>query len=196
MRFFKRGGKKAKGRGRDQEFEEVALPHMNALYGLALRMTRNSSDAEDLVQETFIRAYRFFDRFQEGTNCRAWLFKILYHTYINLYRKKKRNLETMSLDEVESYLPYLSSAGESANPNPEEGLLRKRTAEEVRKALEELPEEFRIAVILSDMEELSYKEIAEVMECPIGTVMSRLYRGRKLLRKILIKRIIRRDGFL
>lgn len=184
MRFFKRSGKEAKEEERDREFEKAALPHMDALYGLALRMTRNPADAEDLVQETYIRAYRFFDRFREGTNCRAWLFKILYRNYINLYHKRARNPETVSLDKVEPYLPKLSSDDRSAFPNPEEGLLRKRTAEEVRKALEELPEEFRAAVILSDMEGLSYQEIAEVMDCPIGTVMSRIHRGRKLLQKI------------
>ena len=183
MRFFKGGGKKAKER--DRAFEEATLPQMNALYGLALRMTRNPSDAEDLVQETYIRAFRFFDHFEEGTNCRAWLFKILYHTHINLYRKRARNLETVSLDEVEPYLSQLSSAGESAYPTPEEGLLRKRTAEQVRKAVEELPDEFRLVVILSDLEGLSYKEISEVIDRPLGTVMSRLHRGRKLLQKIL-----------
>jgi RNA polymerase sigma-70 factor, ECF subfamily len=161
---------------------------MSSLYAAALRMTRNPADAEDLVQETYLRAYRGFGGFEEGTNLKAWLYRILTNTYINTYRAKKRRPEESDLDDVEDLYLYrrlgsfqLASLGRSA----EEDLLETYTDDEVKSAIESLPEQFRMAVLLADVEGFSYKEIAEILDIPIGTVMSRLHRGRKGLQKKL-----------
>lgn len=170
------------------EFAELAMPYMSALYSAALRMTRNPSDAEDLVQETYLRAYRGFGGFQEGTNLKAWLYKILTNTFINTYRAKKRRPEQEQLDDVEDFYLYRRLGGleaVDADRSPEAEVLDAIPEDAVKRALEDLPEQFRIAVLLADVEGFSYKEIAEITDVPIGTVMSRLHRGRKALQRRL-----------
>jgi RNA polymerase sigma-70 factor (ECF subfamily) len=151
-------------------------------------MTRNPSDAEDLVQETYLKAYRAFGSFQEGTNLKAWLYKILTNTFINTYRAKKRRPDQTELDEVEDLYLFRRLGGleaVAAGRSAEEEVLDSITDAEVKAAVEALPEGFRLAVLLADVEGFSYKEIAEILDIPIGTVMSRLHRGRKSLQKTL-----------
>jgi RNA polymerase sigma-70 factor (ECF subfamily) len=170
------------------QFAELAMPYMHGLYTAALRMTRNPSDAEDLVQETYLRAFRGFGGFQEGTNLKAWLYKILTNTYINIYRAKKRRPEQEALDDLEDFSLYRRLGGleaVDADRGPEAEVLDAIPEESVKQALEDLPENFRMAVLLADVEGFSYKEIAEIMDVPIGTVMSRLHRGRKQLQRRL-----------
>ena len=162
---------------------------MPSLYAAALRMTRNPSDAEDLVQETYLRAYRGFEGFEEGTNLKAWLYRILTNTYINSYRAKE-------LDEVEDLYLYRRIGGleaAMAGRSAEDELLERFTDAEVKEALESLPENFRMAVLLADVEGFAYKEIAEILDIPIGTVMSRLHRGRKALQKQLYEFAVERN---
>ena len=169
-------------------FAEQAMPHMGSLYSAALRMTRNPADAEDLVQETYLKAYRAFGGFEEGTNLKAWLYRILTNTFINAYRAKKRRPEQTELDEVENLYLFRRLGGleaVAAGRSAEEEVLESFTDSEVKAAIEALPENFRLAVLLADVEGFSYKEIAEIMQIPIGTVMSRLHRGRKALQKAL-----------
>jgi RNA polymerase sigma-70 factor, ECF subfamily len=169
-------------------FAEQAMPLMDSLYGAALRMTRNQSDAEDLVQETFLKAYRGFGGFQEGTNLKAWLYRILTNTYINIYRSKKRRPDETDLAEVEDLYLYRRLGGleaATAGRSAEDELLELFSEAEVKDAVESLPENFRMAVLLADVEGFAYKEIAEILDIPIGTVMSRLHRGRKALQKQL-----------
>jgi len=167
---------------------EQAGEHMPSLYAAALRMTRNPADAEDLVQETYLKAYRSFDSFQQGTNLKAWLYKILTNTFINAYRARRRRPEQTELDEAEDLYLYRRLGGleaVAAGRSAEEEVMDLFTDAEVKEALESLPEQFRMAVLLADVEGFSYKEIADIMEVPIGTVMSRLHRGRKQLQKRL-----------
>ena len=169
------------------EFETEALRHLDALYRTALRMTRSEADAEDLVQETYIRAFRFRDQFTLGTNMKAWLFRILTNTFINTYRRKTAQPEVTDLDGIDEFSLYRRMADDraaSTSPDPEAELLNSVVDTEVTNALEELPEKFRTTVLL-DVEGFSYKEIAEMLAIPIGTVMSRLHRGRKFLQKRL-----------
>jgi len=169
------------------EFEAEALRHLDALYRTALRMTRSEADAEDLVQETYIRAFRFRDQFTLGTNMKAWLFRILTNTFINTYRRKSAQPEVTDLEGVDEFSLYRRMADDraaSSSPDPEAELLKGVVDTEVTDALEELPEKFRTTVLL-DVEGFSYKEIAEMLGIPIGTVMSRLHRGRKFLQKRL-----------
>jgi RNA polymerase sigma-70 factor (ECF subfamily) len=168
------------------DFEREALPHLPALYAAALRMTRHEKDAEDLVQDALLRAYRFFDTFEAGTNCKAWLFRILTNVFCNRYREREREHEIMNEAEASSanVEQFLAGAGADA-ADAESALLGHMVSADVEKALASLPPDFRMAVILADLEDFSYKEIAEIMECPAGTVMSRLYRGRKLLQQLL-----------
>jgi RNA polymerase sigma-70 factor (ECF subfamily) len=169
-------------------FAELAMPYMSALYAAALRMTRNPSDAEDLVQETYLRAYRGFEGFQEGTNLKAWLYRILTNTFINTYRAKKRRPEQTELDDVEDFYLYRRLGGleaADANRSTESEVLESIPDDEVKAALESIPEQFRMAVILADVEGFSYKEIADILDVPIGTVMSRIHRGRRALQKEL-----------
>jgi RNA polymerase sigma-70 factor (ECF subfamily) len=169
-------------------FAEQAMPLMDSLYSAALRLTRNPADAEDLVQETYLKAYRGFGGFQEGTNLRAWLYRILTNTFINTYRSKKRRPEETELDEVEDLYLYRKLGGLEAatvGRSAEDELMDWFTDAEVKDAVEALPEQFRMAVLLADIEGFSYKEIAEILDIPIGTVMSRLHRGRKALQRRL-----------
>jgi RNA polymerase sigma-70 factor (ECF subfamily) len=169
-----------------QEFEQVALPHADALYSFALKMTRSRKDAEDLVQDTFLRAYRFFHRFEPGTNCRAWLFRILKNTYINSYRKGKRTPDHVDWGQVEDY--YDSVATDDVlkrHKTPEEELLEGSLDQRVEEAIASLPAEYRAVVLLNFAEDMSYKEISQALEIPMGTVMSRLHRGRKILQRKL-----------
>ena len=169
-------------------FAEQAMPLMSSLYTAALRMTRNPADAEDLVQETYLKAYRAFASFEAGTNLKAWLYRILTNTYINTYRAKKRRPEQADVDEVEDLYLYRRLGGlegATAGRSAEDELLDHLTEGEVKEAIEELPEQFRMAVLLADVEGFSYKEIAEILDIPIGTVMSRLHRGRRALEKRL-----------
>ena len=165
-------------------FEREVLPILPSLYGTALRLTRNPQDAEDLVQETYLRAYRGFAGFREGTNVRAWMYRILTNTFINAYRKKQREPVTVADDDIEDWYLYDRLAGTTVG-SAESEVLERLPDEDVQRALEALPEGFRMAVLLADVEGFSYKEIAEIMEVPIGTVMSRLHRGRKALQKAL-----------
>ncbi len=169
-------------------FAEQAMPLMSSLYSGALRMTRNPADADDLVQETYLRAYRGFGGFQEGTNLKAWMYRILTNTYINAYRAKQRRPDETDLDEVEDLYLYRRLGGLEAarsGRSAEDELMDTFSEAEVKTAIEELPENFRMAVLLADVEGFSYKEIAEILDIPIGTVMSRLHRGRKALQKAL-----------
>lgn len=164
------------------------MPFMDGLYSAALRMTRNAADAEDLVQETFLRAYRGYPRFEEGTNLRAWLYRILTNTFINSYRSRQRRPAESDLGDVEDLYLYRRLGGlETAQRgrSAEDELMDLVTDSEIKDALEQLPEQFRIVVLLADVEQFSYKEIAEILDIPIGTVMSRLHRGRKALQKLL-----------
>ena len=169
-------------------FADQAMEYMAPLYSAALRMTRNPADAEDLVQETYLKAYRGFGGFTEGTNLKAWLYRILTNTYINSYRAKKRRPDETELDEVEDLYLYRRLGGleaVTAGRSAEDELMDFFTDHEVKDAIEALPEQFRMAVLLADVEGFSYKEIAEILDIPIGTVMSRLHRGRKALQKRL-----------
>ena len=171
------------------KFAELAMPYMDALYSGALRMTRNPSDAEDLVQETYLRAYRGFGGFQEGTNLKAWLYKILTNTYINIYRAKKRRPEQETLDDVEDFYLYRRIGGleaVDADRSPEAEVLDSIPETAVTEAVEALPEQFRMAVLLADVEGFSYNDIAEITNVKKGTVMSRMFRGRRLLQKALV----------
>ena len=171
-----------------EQFTADAMQYAPQLFSTALRMTRNRSDAEDLVQETYIKGWRSFRTFQEGTNLRAWLFRIMTNTYINKYNAQKRKGTEVELDDVEELFLYkrLGSIDQSQlSSSAEDQMLELFTDVEVKSALEELPEDFRIPVLLSDVDGFSYKEISEMLEIPIGTVMSRLHRGRKAMQKML-----------
>jgi RNA polymerase sigma-70 factor (ECF subfamily) len=167
-------------------FQADVLSHLDALYGVACRLTRNPLEAEDLVQDSLLKAIRARRQYEPGTNLKAWLLKILTNTFINKFRRG--GLERVVLDGPDADPladGWVSAASMRALRDPESQALRPILAAEIERALEQLPEEFRLAVVLSDVEELSYKEIAQVMSCPVGTVMSRLHRGRRLLQKAL-----------
>jgi RNA polymerase sigma-70 factor (ECF subfamily) len=169
-------------------FQAQAMQYMDSLYSAALRMTRNRSDAEDLVQETYLKAYRAYGGFEEGTNLRAWLYRILTNTYINAYRAKQRHPVVEEVEDVEELYLYRRFAGADGiiSPSAEEEVLKGITDTAMKEALESLPDSFRMVVLLADVEGFSYKEIAEIVEAPIGTVMSRLHRGRRALEKALL----------
>lgn len=178
-------------RDKGSEFQRAALEHLDALYGTALRLTRHASEAEDLVQDTLVRAYRFQHHFEPGTNLKAWLLRILTNTFINHYRRSARERKVLEHEEGspvgDGVMSRTAMRGLlDANTVAQEGLLR----EEIAAALDELPEDYRVMILLADIEELSYKEIAEAVGVPIGTVMSRLHRARKLMQKRLIQQAV------
>jgi RNA polymerase sigma-70 factor, ECF subfamily len=171
---------------KDSIFEREAMPHTRALYGAAMRLTRNPDDAQDLVQETLLKAYRAFDQFEPGTNCKAWMFRILTNAFINKYRRRTKEREILEGNErqaAEHNLVHLPS--KRATLDPEGFMVDQCLGDEVIAALEAVPVDFRTVVILSDIEGFSYKEIADICEVPVGTVMSRLFRGRRILQERL-----------
>ena len=177
------------------DFERDAMQYTRQLYSAAMRMTRNPSDAEDLVQETFLKAYRAYHTFEEGTNLKAWLYRILTNTYINKYRKEARRPSEVDLGSVEDlYLYRRIGSEESAEAarTTEDRVLDGLVESDIKKAVEDLPENFRLPVLLADLEGFSYKEIAEILDVPIGTVMSRLHRGRKAMQKSLWEFAVKR----
>ena len=169
-----------------ERFERDVMPLMSGLYGAALRMTRNPADAEDLVQDTYLRAYRGFAGFQEGTNLKAWLYRILTNSFISTYRKKQRQPQIAEgPDDIDEWYLFDKLGARNVEDSAESEVLDRIPDEAVKAALESLPENFRLPVLLADVEGFSYKEIADIMQTPIGTVMSRLHRGRKALEKAL-----------
>jgi RNA polymerase sigma-70 factor (ECF subfamily) len=167
-------------------FQEQALPFMDQLYGAAMRMTKNPADASDLVQETFVKAFAAFGQFEQGTNLKAWLYRILTNTFINVYRKRQRDPYQGSTDELEEWqLGNAESATSSSSRSAEAEAIDRMPASAVKDALQSIPEDFRLAVYFADVEGFSYQEIADIMKTPVGTVMSRLHRGRRLLRDLL-----------
>lgn len=168
------------------DFEVEALSYMNQLYAAAMRMTRNPADAEDLVQETYAKAFAGRERFEPGTNLRAWLYRIQTNAFINIYRKRQREPQRTDSDSIEDWhLARAASHSSGGLASAEEHALDGIGDVDIREALAQLPDDFRMAVYLSDVEGFAYKEIAEIMDCPVGTVMSRLHRGRKMLRELL-----------
>lgn len=176
-----------------KEFETEALPHMSALYSFAVRLTRDRDDAADLVQETYLKAFRFFDKFERGTNCKAWLFRILKNSYINRFRKTSKAPDTVEYDAIEEFYETIRDSSVETSVL-EEQVFDNALDDEVAKAIESLPEEFRTVIILCDIESFTYEEIAEFIDCPIGTVRSRLHRARKLLAGSLAE-YARKRGF-
>ncbi len=163
-----------------KDFEREALPHMDALYNFALRITGDSDDADDLVQETFLKAFWFFDKFEKGTNCKAWLFRIMKNTYINTYRKQTREPEKVDYDDVENYFENIKSPA-AGSAHLEKEIYENLLDDELSAAISSLPEDFRTVIILCDIEGFGYEEIADFVDCPVGTVRSRLHRARKML---------------
>jgi RNA polymerase sigma-70 factor (ECF subfamily) len=170
---------------RHREFEREALPHTDLLYNYALRMTNRPADADDLLQETFLKAYRFWDKYEPGTNIRAWLFRIMKNSYINRYRKETKEPATVDYNEIENFYATVKDRASDSN-DLQETLYGNLLDDDVASAVSDLPEDFRTVVILCDIEGLSYEEIAGFVDIPLGTVRSRLHRGRKLLRERLL----------
>ena len=187
----------AAAREKRAEFERQALVHTDALFGAAYRLTRNARDAEDLVQDSLLRAYRFWESFEQDSNCKAWLLRIVTNTFINEYQRKKRSREVLDAASAEQDATdgVLMHAEATDRRSPERALLERSVSDDVQRALESLPDDFRTAVVLCDVQGLSYKEIADIMGTPIGTVMSRLHRGRRQLRDLLTD-TARERGFI
>ncbi len=189
--------KEMTGHHKGWDFEAAAMPFVDALYNTAYRMTRNPEDAEDLVQETYLKAYRYYDKFEEGTNFKAWLFKIMKNTFINNYRKRQQAPVLSDFADIEESFETQVSEDTSRQQlkNPEEELLENVLDQDVQRALDQLPPDYRMVVLLADLEGFSYKEIADILEVPVGTVMSRLYRGRRLLEAAMLE-FAREHGYL
>lgn len=166
-------------KARREEFEREALPYVSQLYTAAVYLTKDKTEAEDLVQDTYLSAFRFFDKFQPGTNCKVWLLSIVRHLFINRYWQKKREPEIIDWGKVE--VVYESMVEREKGPTPESLLFSKQRYVDIERALKKLPEEFRTALVLVDIEELTYEEAAQVMGCPVGTIRSRVSRGRRML---------------
>jgi RNA polymerase sigma-70 factor (ECF subfamily) len=166
-------------------FEQTALVHLDFLYNVAVKITRNEDDAQDLVQETFLRAFRFFDKYEPGTNCKAWLYRILKNTFINRYRQQHRRPNEVDFDAIEETHEVQVKHTGLKPGDPEESFMNNMLRTDVRQALEKLPADYREALFLSLVEGFSYREIAEMVGCPIGTVMSRIHRARKLMQRSL-----------
>lgn len=163
-----------------EEFEREAVPHMDSLYNFALKMTGDSDDANDLIQETYLKAFRFWDKFEKGTNCKAWLFRIMKNTYINTYRKQTKEPDKVDYEDVENFYENIKpSSTDSAHL--EKDIYDNLLDDELSEAITSLPEDFRTVVILCDIEGYTYDEIANFIDCPVGTVRSRLHRARKML---------------
>lgn len=176
---------------RRAEFERVAMVHAGALYGTALRLTHNERDAEDLVQDALLSAYKSFDQFEPGTQCKAWLFKILTNAFINKYRRRVLETNVAQAMQREGETGVMSADAKRSARDAEERLSYSLMGSAIQQALSDLPDEFRLAVVLCDVEEFSYREIADIMDCPVGTVMSRLHRGRRLLQTALREHALR-----
>lgn len=176
---------------RRAEFERVALVHASALFGTAVRLTHNERDAEDLVQDALLSAYKSFEQFEPGTQCKAWLFKILTNTFINKYRRRVLESNVAQAMQRDGETGVMSADAKRSARDAEETLSYALMGGAIQRALADLPDEFRLAVVLCDVEEFSYREIADIMDCPVGTVMSRLHRGRKLLQTALREHALR-----
>lgn len=175
-------------------FESDALQHLDSLYNSALKLTYNEEDAKDLVQETFLKAFRFFDQYEPGTSCKAWLYKILKNTFINKYRKKIRQPEQVDFDSVEPFVELIKDKNFQDSKSLDVGILNSFLSDEINEALSRLSYDFRMVLLLSDIEGFSYKEIADILDCPIGTIRSRLSRGRKMMFKNLLK-YAKKEGY-
>lgn len=178
---------------KQEEFEEEVVPHLDALYNFALRLTSDPNDAEDLVQDTIVKAYRFFSSYERGTNAKAWLFRILKNSYINNYRKKSKQPNQVDYDEVATFYETIR-AERTDTSDLEDKMFRDLIDDDISNALEELPEDFRTVVLLCDVEGFTYEEIANMLDVPIGTIRSRLHRGRNLLKSQLME-YARRRGY-
>jgi RNA polymerase sigma-70 factor, ECF subfamily len=168
-----------------EEFEREAMPHMSLLHNYAYKMTGNELDADDLVQDTYLRAYRFFHKFEKGTNCKAWLFRIMKNLFINNYRKNQKQPNKVDYDEIENFFETIKSDKLDSN-DLQEKVFANLLDDELTRALNSMQDDFKTVVILCDIEGLSYEEIADFVQCPIGTVRSRLHRGRKMLQQKLL----------
>ena len=170
---------------KQEDFEEEIIPHLDAMYNFALRLTSDPNDAEDLVQDTIVKAYRFFSSYEKGTNAKAWLFRILKNSYINNYRKQSKQPNQVDYDEVSSFYETIR-ADRTDTSDLEDRMFRELIDDDISNALEELPEDFRTVVLLCDVEGFTYEEIANMLDVPIGTIRSRLHRGRNLLKAQLM----------
>jgi len=177
------------------EFQELAFKHVDSLYSTALRMTKNNLDAEDLIQDVYLRAFRFFHRFEKGTNFKAWIFKILTNTYINQYRKKINKPYQVDLEKIKYNYDDKEATAQTSAQESERLDYETLFDDEIKSALQQIPDEFRVVVLLADVESFSYKEVAKIIGCPIGTVMSRLSRGRKQLQNYL-REYATKGGFI
>ncbi|MCH7781694.1 sigma-70 family RNA polymerase sigma factor [candidate division KSB1 bacterium] len=179
---------------KQKAFEEEAVTHMDALYNSALKLTYNEDDAKDLIQESYFKAFRFFEQFEPGTSCKAWLFKILKNTFINKYRKKVKQPEQVDFNTVESFVDLIKDKNYDEDEALDDGIVNSYLSDEINEALTKLSYEFKMVLILSDVEGFSYKEIADIMDCPIGTIRSRLSRARKMMFKNLLK-YAKKEGY-